>query len=84
MRGAQADVREEFRRELCQMGQGSSDDQPSHTVADEAYLADAGDRAEGQDVLLDFCGKPLAHLHDVALSLVLVALREENDSVGVL
>ena len=66
------------------MRQGCSDYETTKTVAYEAHLAYAGDRAEGEDVLLDFSGKPFSHFHNVALCLFLVTLREQDDSVGVL
>ena len=66
------------------MRQRCSDNKTTKTVAYEAHLTDAGDRAEGEDVLLDFSSKPLSHFHYVALCLILITLREQNDCVGVL
>ena len=53
-------------------------------MADEADLADAGDGAEREDVLLDFGGQSLSHLHNITLCVILVALSEKYDGVRVL
>ena len=66
------------------MRQGCSDYKTTKTVANEAHLTYAGDRAEGKDVLLDFSSEPLSHFHYVTFCLILVTLREQDDSVGVL
>ena len=84
MRRAQADEREELGSELSQVRQSRSNDQTAHRVPNEAYLANARDRAEREDVLFDFRGQSLTHLHNVTLSVVLVTLREQNHGVRVL
>ena len=53
-------------------------------MSDKANLAYAADRAERKDVLLDFGGEAFAHLHDISFRLVFIALREQDDRVGVL
>ena len=53
-------------------------------MANEAHLADAGNWAERKYILLDLSSEPLTHLHQVTLSLVLVRLRQEDDSIWML
>ena len=84
MRRAQTDVGPELGRELGQVRQGCSDYKTTKAVTYEAHLTYAGDGAEGEDVLLDFSSKPFSHFHYVALCLILVTLREQDDSVRVL
>ena len=84
VRRAQADEREELGSELGQVRQSRSNDQTAHRVPNEAYLANARDGAEREDVLFDFRGQSLTHLHNVTLSVVLVALREQNNGIWVL
>ncbi len=69
--------------ELLQVRQGRSAYQPAHAVPDEADPGEAGHRAEALDVLLDFIGQVLPHLHDVSFGLVLVGRGREEDGVGV-
>lgn len=53
-------------------------------MANETHPADARNGTEGQDVLLDFGRESLAHLHNVALRLLLVCLRQQDNGVRML